>query len=181
MLEIKLPKKVALPNSNDIQRAITKLINDVAKNFVKEVQSNILKEKLIDRGILLKSVRIVKQDRNEVWAVSTDLKAPTLEHGRKKGIFPPVEPLAEWVIRKGIQPTIEVTTAAELKAARRLLRKDTKKLATQIAWRIAKKIQKDGTKARPFWVPAIKTVEREEAKKGLFDFAKDILKKIYLK
>lgn len=181
MIDIKFPQKVAFPTSDEIQRAIAEILNDLAKKFVKEVQSNILSEKLTDRGVLLRSVKIVKQDPTELLVVSTDAKAPTLEFGRQPGIFPPVEPIKEWILRKGIQEQIEVTTPKELRAARRLLQKDAKKLATQIAWKIAKKIQKEGSEKRPFWMPAISTIEREDGRKGLTSMAKEILKKIYLK
>lgn len=181
MIDIKFPKNLVLPSSDEIQRSIAGIINDLATKFVKEVQSNILREKLTDRGVLLKSVKIVKLDPTEILVVSTEAKAPTIEFGRRPGSFPPVKTLEEWVLRKGIQEQIEVTTPKELRAARRLLRKDARKLATNIAWKIAKKIQKEGTKERKFWRPAISTIEREEGKKKLTDFAKQILSKIYLK
>ena len=59
-----------------------------------------------------------------------------LEFGRKAGVFPPLAPLETWIKKKGIET-------------------DAKKIKTA-AFLIARSIAKNGTKPRPYLIPAWK-------------------------
>lgn len=172
MLKIKMPPKIELPTDKTVQQLITKQLFEIAKSFVSKVQNNIVEQKIIDRGTLLKSVKILKIDENQLDVVNTDAKAIYIEKGRAPGTFPPVESLYEWIVRKGVGSDIKTTK--DLKAARRLLRKEPKKMA----FAIAKKIKKEGIKERPFWKPAITWIEEKRAEKILKNIGKKIIEKI---
>lgn len=168
-----MPPKIQLPKVKDLDQLITEEIEKIAKEFVARVQNNIIEEKLTDRGTLLKSIKILNISPTEKDVVSTDAKAIYIEKGRAPGTFPPILPLQEWIMRKGIGGG-EIKTPQDLKAARRLLRKNPKK----IAFMIAQKIKKEGIEAKPFWEPAIDWIEKKRAEKSIKKIGKKILEKI---
>lgn len=174
MIKIERPQKIKLPTSKILEQLITAEINNVAKSFVAEVQKNILDKDITDRGTLLRSIKIIKIDNLEIDVVSTDKKAIYIERGRLPGSFPPIESIREWLTRKGIQDVIKIETIEDLRRARRLLRKNAKKISTQIAFAVAKKIEKEGIEEKPFWRLAIATIEKQQDPKKIKELDKKI-------
>ena len=164
MIKLDVPGKLSLPTEKTITKSIKEILEDLARDFQAEVQKNILEKEIIDRGVLLKSIKILRPDNLERDVVSTVTHAPYLEFGRAKGKFPPIEPLKEWVIRKGLYEGTTPTTKPELVKVRKILRADRGQKAKSIAYAIAKSIEKRGQKARPFFRPAIKIIERKVKK-----------------
>ena len=153
---IKLTTSGGLSIRSQIQQDVSRILEDLARDFLRKVQSNVLKQRAVDRGILLRSFRIQRPDPLTRRVVSTARHASAVEWGRPPGRLPPVGVIREWVIRKGIMRGAEQLS---LRARRRKLR--TTPLGWQVAWSVAKKIQRRGIEERPFWRPAIVEIERK--------------------
>ena len=152
---IKLTASGGLSIRSQIQKDISQILESLARNFVQKVQSNIIKQRAVDRGILLRSFRIQRPDPLTRKVVSTARHAPAVEWGRPPGRLPPVDVIQEWVIRKGV---MRGAKQLSLRTRRRRLR--TTPLGWRVAWAVAKKIQKRGIRERPYWRPAIVEIER---------------------
>ena len=116
-------------------------------------------------GILAGSITTTKRGKY-TYRVSTNTGYGLyVEFGRKPGKMPPVkaitgkeEPLDLWVKRKGLGGTFSIKTK------RRTGNKNTRaKQDEQMAFFVARKIGKKGTKAQPFMRPAF-----ERARKRVF-------------
>lgn len=113
---------------------IDEKLDEIADDIFANSQQNLVDKQIIDMGTLLKSGNVNREflDKTIIYSVPY---ADSIEFGRLPGHMPPVEPIVQWVLRKGIA-------------------KDEKE-ARQIAWAIATDIRTHGQDARPFLSPAI--------------------------
>jgi len=110
----------------------------------------------VDTGRLRASIwPTIKFDGNIIQGiVGSNLKyAAAVEYGSKPHM-PPVEPLIGWVRRKGLAGTYSTRTRRRLGN-----KEDQGQQDRALAWAIAMKIKRVGTKAHPFLEPAYKKNE----------------------
>ena len=118
------------------------LIATVKKLYHRDAKQNIQNNNGISTGQLINSIetRFSKQISQGEVEVMADY-AGYYEFGRKAGGMPPVKFILEWVRKKHIA--------------------EDPKEQEQIAWAIAKSIEKNGTKPHPFFYPAFKKNARK--------------------
>ena len=121
-------------NASELNGLLDEKLTEIAEFIFNESQQNIINQGLVDRGTLLASGQIIDNFLNK-RIVYTVPYADSIEFGRIPGIMPPIEPIKDWVRRKGL--------AAE------------EKQINSIAWAIAQDLKKNGTDPRPFMQPAI--------------------------
>lgn len=112
----------------------------IAEDIFTESQDNIIKQNIIDRGTLLKTGKINSTFLKKSIVYPTPY-ADEIEFGRPAGSFPPLEPLKNWIRRKGL-----------VKGERAIQR---------FAFNIAKDIERNGKDPRPFLQPALDKVRHE--------------------
>ena len=191
MFEIKTPKFPRIEMHN-MRQIVTSMLEDLARGFQRDVQTNIVEEKLVDRGTLLRSIKILRPDPYERDVVSTASHGPYVELGQRPH-WVPIEPLTMWVYRKGLGyneaqaeedyekmvasattikrstdkpkplPTMDEMRKREFNKVRRQLKQDNYKKARGIAYAISRYKSKHRTEARPFWRPAIAPAEQRAA------------------
>lgn len=109
-------------------------MDKIADQIFADSQNNIVQKNIIDEGTLLKSGTINRRFLNKEIVYDVPY-ADSIEFGRTPGSMPPVDPIKDWVRRKGI-----ARTETEVNS---------------IAWAIAKDIKVNGQEPRPFLGPAI--------------------------
>jgi len=123
-----------LPNTDN------KIITE-SDRLVAILQEEIRKRGIIASGQLLKSVRVDEVDSNKIIVEFEDY-GTFVDEGRKRGSFPPIRPIEDWIREKGI----------------RVRRGQT---IEQTAFAIATAIEKKGIKARPFIKGSVQKFEIE--------------------
>jgi len=112
-------------------------VNKATFNTAADAKLNVKGNSSISTGLLINSI---ESRFNKLKNVGTVIVGAAyggyLEFGRKAGGFPPLAPLMTWVKKKGIA-------------------KDAKEVKS-IAFLIARSIAKNGTKPRPYLIPAWK-------------------------
>lgn len=109
------------------------VLNKVADFIFSSSQDNIISNKSVDSGFLLKSGNVERDFLHKKIIYSAPYAAE-VEYGRHPGTMPPVETLQKWASRKlGLSP----------------------KEARSAGWAIAQGIKKNGIKPRPYVQPAI--------------------------
>ena len=153
----------------EAENASYKAMNSVAMDIIQDGQKNIKQNDSIATSQLLNSGR-VKGDRPNlgVDAEFNTGHASVVEFGRKSGKFPPIDVILQWVKKRGLADTYSIKTQHKTR------RGDAFEVrAKQAAFLIARKIAKEGTRARPFLYPAMKSNEGNFLKK-----IKDAIKQI---
>jgi len=144
----------------------TRAIVRVGLIYEETLRQRIVSEKLVASGNLRQSVDM----QNEILQDGVRLNfyiagyAPYVESGtRSNRRMPPINAIKDWV-RVKIRPQAQFTDKARRSSKLPKLSADDRRSASQraidsIAWAIAKKIQKSGTKAHPFIAPVFESVE----------------------
>ena len=111
-------------------------LDEITDNVFTNSQENIVQKGIVDEGTLLKSGNITRKFLEKTITYGA-LHSDVIEFGRLPGTMPPLEPIKDWVRRKG-------------------LARDEKRIS-RIAWAIIQDIKKEGQTPRPFLSPAIET------------------------
>ena len=117
-----------------ILNAINDKMDEITDNIFANSQSIIVQKQLVDEGTLLKSGTIERDYLNKSITYGVSY-AEEIEYGRSPGTMPPIEPIKQWIRRKGL-----VKTEAGV---------------NRFAFNIIKDIKANGQEPRPFLVPAI--------------------------
>ena len=136
MIKIKGPERIKELTREKTELDLERALEMLARKFVAAVQDEIRTKNIIDRGFLLRSIRILRPGRFERDCISSASHAPVVEYGRRPGgKFPPLIELQQWCRRHG--------------------------LPMKAAFPIARKIQIYGLPPRPFWRPSVEKAEKE--------------------
>lgn len=126
----------------DVQRECFKAMQIASLDIIADAKTNLRVNGSVVTGNLRASGKVQKvNDKTlDVGFFSSDARdkgyASYVEHGRKPGKMPPPDILEAWAYKKF-----------------RLSHKD----ARSMAWAMARSIAKKGTKARPFFEPAVES------------------------
>ena len=126
----------------DVQRECFKAMQTASLDIIADAKTNLRVNGSVVTGNLRASGKVQKVDDKtlDVGFFSSDAKdkgyARYVEFGRKPGKMPPPDILEAWAYKKF-----------------RLSHKD----ARSMAWALARSIAKKGTKARPFFEPAVES------------------------
>ena len=126
----------------EVQRECFKAMQTASLDIIADAKSNLRVNGSVVTGNLRASGKVQKVDDKtlDVGFFSSDVKdkgyASYVEYGRKPGKMPPPDILKAWAAKKF-----------------RLSHKD----ARSAAWALARSIAKKGTKARPFFEPAVES------------------------
>ena len=126
-----------MENDRSVDEALDEMLDNIADELFSESQENIERYGITDTGFMAGHVNVNRSFLRKEIVYSAPYAA-VIEFGREPGFMPPVEPIIKWLIRKLHM---------------------TEKKAKRIAWAIAKGMERDGTKARPFLRDAINTVK----------------------
>ena len=139
-----------------VKESITKLLEGIRADIIQEQED----KKIRASGDSAKSLK------NKVKEVSGNITGTLTgssyfhfqEYGRSPGTMPPVDAIKQWIKEKGIKP-VDISE-------------------TSLAWAIAKKIQKSGTRAKRNESPRLDIVgiieknmaeNRDEIRKAMFN------------
>lgn len=126
----------------DVQRECFKAMQTASLDIIADAKGNLRVNGSVVTGNLRASGKVQKVDDKtlDVGFFSSDARdkgyASYVEHGRKPGKMPPPDILEAWAYKKF-----------------RLSHKD----ARSMAWAMARSIAKKGTKARPYFEPAVES------------------------
>lgn len=126
----------------DVQRECFKAMQTASLDIIADAKGNLRVNGSVVTGNLRASGKVQKVDDKtlDVGFFSSDVKdkgyASYVEYGRKPGKMPPPDILEAWAYKKF-----------------RLSHKD----ARSMAWAMARSIAKKGTKARPYFEPAVES------------------------
>lgn len=126
----------------DVQRECFKAMQTASLDIIADAKGNLRVNGSVVTGNLRASGKVQKVDDKtlDVGFFSSDARdkgyASYVEHGRKPGKMPPPDILEAWAYKKF-----------------RLSHKD----ARSMAWAMARSIAKKGTKAHPFFEPAVES------------------------
>ena len=126
-------------DSRNTDEAMDAMLDQIADVIFSESQENIIRYGAVDTGFMLRSGNVNREFLEKEIIYSAPY-AVTVEFGREPGSMPPVQRIKKWLMRK-----------FHLK----------EKEAENRAWAIAKKIEKSGTKARPFLRDAINVAKAQ--------------------
>lgn len=121
---------------------------DYGQRIVDQAKANLKSNNSVATGLLRNSGRTIAQPDGTVDAGFYANYAEFVEYGRKAGGMPPVEPIYQWIRKKGAGRN------SALKAAAAFTGKTTDELARSAAWAIAISIKRHGTRPHPFLKPA---------------------------
>ena len=126
----------------EVQRECFKAMQSASLDIIADAKGNLRANGSVVTGNLRASGKVQKVDEKtlDVGFFSSDVEnkgyARYVEYGRKPGKMPPPDILEAWAYKKF-----------------RLSHKD----ARSMAWALARSIAKKGTKARPFFEPAVES------------------------
>ena len=126
----------------EVQRKCFKAMQSASLDIIADAKTNLRANGSVVTGNLRASGKVQKVDEKtlDVGFFSSDVEnkgyARYVEYGRKPGKMPPPDILEAWAYKKF-----------------RLSHKD----ARSAAWALARSIAKKGTKARPFFEPAVES------------------------
>ena len=125
----------------EVQRECFKAMQTASLDIIADAKSNLRVNGSVVTGNLRASGKVQKVDEKtlDVGFFSSDSEkgyASYVEHGRKPGKMPPPDILEAWAYKKF-----------------RLSHKE----ARSMAWALARSIAKKGTKARPYFEPAVES------------------------
>ena len=126
----------------EVQRKCFKAMQSASLDIIADAKGNLRANGSVVTGNLRASGKVQKVDEKtlDVGFFSSDVEnkgyARYVEYGRKPGKMPPPDILEAWAYKKF-----------------RLSHKD----ARSMAWALARSIAKKGTKARPFFEPAVES------------------------
>jgi hypothetical protein len=100
-----------------------KAIETYCKRIVKRAKSNLRRKNKLASGSLYDSITYRINKRNSSFQFEYAQHGEFVEKGRRRGIMPPVEPIAKWIKQRGLNLS---------------------------PWAVAKSIKKKGIKPYPF-------------------------------
>lgn len=118
---------------------LTKVLERYAEGFIKNAEANLNANDSNASGALQRSMElneIVIDGEKMSVTISLEDYWWYVEHGRKAGKMPPIQPIIEWIENKPVPPKVQGLTVK------------------QQAFAIARAIGKNGTKPRPFFEKA---------------------------
>lgn len=124
-------------------------LKDSAARIVAKAKEVLTKNRNVATGALRNSGSVRPQVDGTVDAGFYESYAYWIEYGRKSGKMPPVKDILEWIKKKGMADTYSIKTHKQQSRGN-----DYYERAESWAWAIAKSIQKNGYKAKPFLTPA---------------------------
>ncbi len=130
-------------------RALGDDVKAATLNTAADAKANVKGNDSIATGQLINSIENEYRAGKQEGTVTVGANyGGYLEFGRKAGGMPPVKFIFEWVRKKGVGAIFSVSTR------RQVQKKSTEQKQMGIAWAIAKSIMRNGTKPRPFLIPA---------------------------
>lgn len=124
-------------------KKLYQVLNDYADYFIAKARENLSKNHSVASGELYNSFKKIISIADEHYSVSIELASywDYVEKGRKAGKFPPPNKIAEWIRVKPIKPY--PNARGKLPSV------------SQLTYLIGRKIAREGTKAQPFFAPAL--------------------------
>jgi hypothetical protein len=114
---------------------------------IESIRKNIIDKKIMATGRTQRSVqyRLMGEKALQIYAESGN-RAPiqTLQYGREPGKMPPVAPIKEWIVAKGLSYSPIACKRKESKNWKAKYTPDERGL-NSLAWAIAMKIKRSGT------------------------------------
>ena len=157
-------------NFNEFQPSdddgILRIVQNWGNELIKQLQNNLLKNKTNASSGLSQSIepKITQPPGGYNLSIMMEDYWFYVENGRKAGKMPPVQNIFEWIRNKR---TIQVETIS--KSADRIA------ATRSLAYVIARKIGREGTKKQPFAVPALQQVTTEILAKRISTYIVDSL------
>ena len=153
------------PSDDD---GILRIVQNWGNELIKQLQNNLLKNKTNASSGLSQSIepKITQPPGGYNLSIMMEDYWFYVENGRKAGKMPPVQNIFEWIRNKR---TIQVESIS----------KSADRIATtrSLAYVIARKIGREGTKKQPFAVPALQQVTTEILAKRISTYIVDSLTK----
>lgn len=159
-------------NFNEFQPSdddgILRIVQNWGNELIKQLQNNLLKNKTNASSGLSQSIepRITQPPGGYNLSIIMEDYWFYVENGRKAGKMPPVQNIFEWIRNKRTIQVESISKSADRIAATRSL-----------AYVIARKIGREGTKKQPFAVPALQQVTTEILAKRISTYIVDSLTK----
>jgi hypothetical protein len=156
-------------NLNPIDdKGIIAIVQNWGNELIKQLQNNLLKNKTNASSGLSQSIdpKITQPPGGYNLSIMMEDYWFYVENGRKAGKMPPIQNIFEWIKNKRTIQVESISKSADRIAATRSL-----------AYVIAKKIGKEGTKKQPFAVPALQQVTTEILAKRISTYIVDSLTK----
>lgn len=140
---------------------VVQFLNDFGKELADKYQINLAKDDAVESGKLINSIKYIFNKNNTSFEISMEMAEywKYVENGRKRGKFPPISAIREWVSVKQVMP-----------------RPYNGKLPTenQLAFLIARSIANKGIRPRPIFHDTLDDVIKD-FENGLEDaFTKDL-------
>lgn len=140
-------------NFSDFQpqgdEGILRIIQNWGNEFIKQLQNNLLKNKSNASSSLSQSItpEVKTQQKGYNLSIMMEDYWFYVEEGRRSGKTPPIKNIYEWIQNK-----------REIQS--KFISKSTDRIAAtkSLAYVIARKIGREGTRAKPFVSPALKQV-----------------------
>ena len=142
-------KRYGINLENDLKDETQRLLLDITAKAKENVRDNgsIATSRLINSITSSPS-----SDRKGGFVIVNAIYGAAVEFGRKAGGIPPIAPILTWVRKKGLASTTHTNSKGKTVKDRRDAAQEDEELSMAIA--IAKSIGKNGTKAKPFLMPA---------------------------
>lgn len=117
---------------------VIQFLNDFGKELADKYQRNLVNDDAVESGKLLNSIKYIFKKNNTSFEISMEMAEywKYVENGRKRGKFPPISAIREWIKVKSVIP-----------------RPYNGKLPTenQLAFLISRSISKNGIRPRPIF------------------------------
>ena len=137
---------------------ILRIIQNWGNEFIKQLQNNLLKNKSNASSSLSQSItpEVKAQQKGYNLSIMMEDYWFYVEEGRRSGKTPPIKNIYEWIQNK-----------KEIQS--KFISKSTDRIAAtkSLAYVIARKIGREGTRAKPFVSPALKQVTTQTLAKRI--------------
>lgn len=170
-------------------QSIRDVLENFGRNTIRDLQSSIDKKGISATTKLRQSIDYRVKDLGESlelklgWTGDADEYARVADKGRRPGDRPPIDAIRKWIAAKGIPLPDESSLRKKIRKGlkNRKVKKSFKQWSVEqrsksLAYVIARKIGKEGTKASNFFTDVVNDSLFEKLKKDLATSAKkDIL------
>lgn len=133
--------------SREIKQEASKGLQRAGLNIISDAVRNLSVNGSWVTGLLSQSGKVQKVDEDNIDVGFFDTQnrqsgyAYFVEYGRKAGRMPPPDEIAQWAYKK--------------------LRLHDRNAARQVGWALALKIAREGTRAHPFFAPAVEKNKKQ--------------------
>lgn len=153
-------KKAFGKHTAEVRRVCDEALSKGAMSIISEAQHNLRMNGTNSTGLLSNSGRAEKLGSCDYQAGFFSEEqgkgyAEYVENGRKEGKMPPPKILTAWVWKK-----LRILKEKQAASVQKKLRIRNEKQAASVAFVIARKIAKNGTKAQPFFGPAVASQQK---------------------